>query len=185
MLMQLWLAWPQLRTPTPSLIVLFVALYALAALCFWRVMLSREQGLEPVVMILMAAIGLAGVAFISGSLSIAQLCAALAAAVGGFALWNWPVSRYPFGTVGIVSGGSALLALAAVTLLLTDASPIALATLALVFFANTISRRIPTKTPQHGRVLEPVFLALVAAIPVVLAMVLAQVLTPTGDDYYP
>ena len=76
------------------------------------------------------------------------------------------------------------LALAVVTLLLTDASPIALATLVLVFFANTISRRIPTKTPQLRRVLDPVFLALVAAIPVVLAMVLAQVLTPTGNDYY-
>ena len=86
MLMQLWLAWPQLRTPTPSLIVQFAALYTLAALCFWRVMLLREQNLEPVVMILLAAIGLAGVAFISGSLSIAHLCAALAAAVGGLAL---------------------------------------------------------------------------------------------------
>ena len=183
-LVHLWLAWPQLRNPTLSLIVQFGALLAIAALIFWRMVSVREQDLTPVVMTLLAAIGVAGVAFLSGSLSIAQLSAALAAALGGFALWSWPKLRFPFGTVGIVGVGSALLALAALTLFLTDASPIALTMLVLVFFANTVSARLTPKTENLRGVLDPVFLALVAAIPVALAMVLAQVYAPTDNDYY-
>ena len=183
-LVHLWLAWPQLRNPTLSLIVQFGALCTIAALIFWRVVSLREQELTPVVMTLSAAIGVAGVAFISGSLSIAQLSAALAAALGGFALWNWPTLRFPFGTVGIVGVVSALLTLAALTLFLTDASPIALTTLVLVFFANTVSARLTPKPESLRRLLDPVLLTLVAAIPIVLAMVLAQIHAPTDNDYY-
>lgn len=180
----LWLAWPQLNNPSFSLIAQLGMLYFVAAVSFWRLAELREQNLTPIVMLVLAAIGLAGVAFVSGSLSIAQLSIALAAAAGGFALWNWPVYRFPFGTVGVTGSGIAFLALLAVTLLLTDASPIALTTLILIFFANIISRRLPGGTGRLRDVLDPIYLALVAAIPTGLAIILAQILAETDNAYY-
>jgi hypothetical protein len=180
----LWLAWPQLKTPNLSLLAQFGIVYLAASLSFWRLAELREQNLTPVVMILLAAIGLAGVAFVSGSLSIAQLAITLAAAIGGFALWNWPDSRFPLRAAGVIAVGVALLALVAVTFLLTDASPIALIPLIFIFFANTVSRRLPAGTGRLRQALEPIYLALTAAVPVALAIVLAQVLAETDSAYY-
>ncbi len=180
----LWLAWPQLHNPPLSLIAQLSMLYLAAALSFWRLVELREQNLAPVVMLLLAAIGLAGVAFVSGSLSIAQLSIAFAAAVGGFALWNWPTYRFPFGAVGVIGGGNAFLALVAVTFLLTDASPIALTLLVLIFFADTVSRRLPTGKAGLRYALGPIYLAITAAVPAVLAIVVAQILMETDSVYY-
>ena len=180
----LWLAWPQLRYWSFTLIAPLGLIYTIAIVSLWRLVELRQQGLTPVVMLLLAALGLAGVAFVSGSLSIAQLSAALAAALGGFALWNWPVVRFSFGAVGVIGAGTALLALVVVTFLLTDASPIALVVLVLILFANSVSRRIPTRTEKLRRILGPIYLSLIAAIPAILAIGLAQLLAPTDDAYY-
>ena len=179
----LWLAWPRLRNPSLDLIAQLGLLYTMAALTLWRLVDLREQSIAPLIMILLAAIGLAGVAFVSGSLSIAQIATALAAAVGGVTLWNWPTVRFPCGAAGVVGGGSVLLALMALTFLLTDASLVALAPLVFVFFANTVSRRLSVSGRLRG-VLDPIYLVLVAAVPAVLAIVLAHVFAPTDNAYY-
>lgn len=113
-------------------------------------------------MSLIASLGLAAVAMISGSLLLFQLSVLLAAALGGVALWIWPKARIAFGPAGWVTAGIGWLALAHMAALLTPAPPIELAALATVFVAGPIVRRLPLM----GRrvVVEPLVVALGAGL---------------------
>lgn len=126
-----------------------------------------------------AALGLGGVALVSASLALGQLAFALATAVGGFMLWNWPKARDEFGLVGVFGAGGAWLILLGLVLLLTDAPPMALALLGLVFFADALSERLPPRGGSLGRVLRPVYLVVIAVIPIVLALFIS---TLGGED---
>jgi hypothetical protein len=113
-------------------------------------------------MSVVASLGLAAVAMMAGSLLLFQLSVLLAAALGGAALWLWPKARIAFGPAAWVVAGIGWLALAHMAALLTPAPPIALATLAAVFIAGPIVRRLPLM----GRrvVVEPLVVAVAAAL---------------------
>jgi hypothetical protein len=136
--------------------------------------------------VLAAAVGLAGVVLASASLAIAQLGVALGVAVAGYALWNWPVPRYPFAAAGVLGGALPLLTLAALTLLLTEAPLWALAPLLLCFFADTLALRLPAGEGRLAQALRPLYVLLLAALPAAAAVALALWASadPGGDIYY-
>jgi hypothetical protein len=177
-----WLAWRQIDQTRTWWLLGGLGIAGLIVLL--RTTDGHPLSLRAPMMFLVAALGLGGVALTSGSLAIAQLTFALAAAIGGFALWNWPRARYPFGAAALIGGGLPLLALAALTLLLTDAPPWALAPILFIFFADLVSRRLPPQGGTARRVLEPIYLALVAALPAALAISLALLAGQTDDLYY-
>lgn len=122
-------------------------------------------------MLLFAAIGVSIVALLGASASIAQLAGTLAAAIGGFLLWNWPWARYPLGAAGVLGGGGVLLSLVlTLGLFSEDVSRPALGLLILIFLAPPLAARLPL-----GRyaVFGPIVLGIVAAIPVVLSALIA------------
>jgi len=176
-----WLAWPQLGGHK--------SLWLLATICIagltivLRVTNRPGHDTSAPVMFLIAALSLGGMAFIAGSLSIAELSFAVAAAFGGFMLLNWPRPRYPFGAAGLLGGGMAVLALAFLLMLLTDVSHWALTPLLLIFFADSLSRRLPAGTGLLQQGLQPVYLVLLGAVPGALAVVLAW-LTEQSDSLY-
>jgi hypothetical protein len=178
-----WLAMPQFS----RLGALDAAMLAAAALVAC-VIISGISLAEPLsesvpAMLVVAGVGLAGVAFNAGSLKLFQLSLALASATGGYALWNWPKPRYPFGRAGLFSAGLAWLLLALLTMLLTKVRPLALLLLASAFLAVAIAVRIPLGRLER-RVVEPLLVALLAAIPSVAAVVLSQPTAATEDDPY-
>lgn len=177
----LWLSWTQLDRSETWWLMGGLALATLVLLP--RVTITPERGLRRAVMFLVAAVGLGVIAVVSGSLVIGQLSLALAAAIGGFALWNWPKARYPFAAAALFGSGLPLLALAALTLLLTDAPPWALVPLVLVFFSDLVSTRLPAGRGASRDVLQPIYLALVAAMPAALGIALA-VFSGQADDLY-
>ena len=180
--MYAWLAWPQLDRPRTWWLLSGLAVAGVAVVI--RTTTITRTDLRAIVMLLMAALGLGGIALNSGSLVIAQLALALAASVGGFALWNWPTVRFPLGAAAIFGAGVPLLGLSALTLLLTDAYAWALAPLVLVFFADFVSDRIPPTRGRWHRILAPVYLALIAALPAALAVVLALLAERPDELYY-
>jgi UDP-N-acetylmuramyl pentapeptide phosphotransferase/UDP-N-acetylglucosamine-1-phosphate transferase len=135
-------------------------------------------------MFLVTAASLGGIAVIAGSLSIAELCFALAAALAGFMLWNWPRPRYPFGAAGLLGAGAPVLALALLTLLLTDVSPWSLTPLVLIFVADDLSRRLPAGTGLLRQTLQPVYLVLVGSVPGAVAVALAWLTRQPDSLYY-
>lgn len=131
-----WLAWPQ-RAGAGAVVLVLAALGLAAALLVLVRLARHEEAPAPAaVMLLVAAAALAVVAFESGSLSIAQLCAALAAASGVLALWSLLIAGGAFGASGVLGAGGALVVLGTATALLTDVPLPALAVLLVVFFAD-------------------------------------------------
>ena len=176
-----WLAWPQLDRRDTLWLLAGISLAGLAIIL--RVTNRPSHDTCAPIMFLVAASSLGGVAAIEGSLSIAELGFALAAALGGFMLWNWPKPRYPFGAAGLLGGGMAVLALAFLAMLLTDASAWTLTPLVLIFFADSLSRRLPAGAGLLRQALQPVYLVVVSAIPGAVAIALAW-LTGESDSLY-
>ena len=93
-------------------------------------------------MLVVAALGLAALAMLSGSALLFELALALAAGVGGVALWLWPVSRIRLGACGLVVALLAWLSLAQSTALLTGAPPLAALLLAGAFSSSIVVRAV-------------------------------------------
>jgi hypothetical protein len=180
-----WMAWPQLvQGRVTAIAAAVVVALVMAAICM-RLASLRDDGAIPLVMLVVAGLGLAGIAFVGASLALAQFGAALAAAAGGFALWNWPRARFPFGAAGLLVSAAALATLATLIVLATGARPWALVPIAAVFYADLVSGRF---TPGRGatrRALAPVVLAAIAVVLAGAGVFLAQGAgAPDHDLYY-
>lgn len=174
-----WLAWPQLaRSAT---LWTLAGLFLSGLIMFLRV--SRISPLSPDIgiMLTIAALGMAGVAIISGSLVIGELSVALAAAMSGFTLWRVMGAVVTFGATVVFCGLFALLALGALTLLLTEASSLSMAALVLIFFADQARRGLP----YHLGDMSPpwVVLSMTAILPVAVAIGLALFANGADSDY--
>ena len=177
-----WLAWPQLGAENSRWLLAAVGIVGLTILL--RVANRSHPDTSAPIMFLITAASLGGIAFLAGSLSLAELGFALAAAFGGFLLWNWPWPRYPFAAAGLLGGGVAVLGLAFLVLLLTDVSPWALTPLALIFFSDALSRRLPAGKGLIQQGLRPIYLVLLGSIPGALAVAIAWLMEPSDSLYY-
>ena len=170
----LWIAWPQLAQGRAAALVVPIVLALAMIPISARLAILREEGAMPLVMIVAAGLGLAGVVAVADrSLAIAQIGAALAAAAGAYALWNWPRPRLPLGAAGVVACAAAVASIAALVLLTTKVSPWAIVPIAAIFFADLATWRL---TPPPGRarqLLAPVLLGVAAATLAGAAIILA------------
>ena len=160
-------------------VLLIIGILWLAGI-FVSLQLFRNRGPTPdsSILVLVAAIGASLVALFGASGSIGQQFGVVAASMGGFILWNWPVPRFQFGALGAVGIGGTLMALATQTVLFTNASKTALAITLFVFLTPLLADRLPFAEHQA---LKAVSLGIVAAIPAVFALVVAFIMT--GDSF--
>jgi hypothetical protein len=167
-----WIGWREVLNYTGQVGVTMAVSWAFGAFIMIRLTGQPEESKSaPAFMLLFATIGVGILAVIAHSPMIAQLAAALATGTIGFLLWNWPVVRYPLGAMGALGGGGVLLGLAVnLGLFAESVSRPALAVLILVFVAPPLAARLPLG--RHP-VLGPMVLAIVAAIPVLIAVVIA------------
>ena len=178
-----WLAWPQLARGELGLIPLLtiaslMGLFSLAGLAN-----APPASANRPAMIVIGALGLAGASFNAGSLVLMQVALALAAAVGGFGLINWPVARLPFLGAGVAVGGIGCFAVALLLILLTDIRPWALLFVPLIFAADIWSRLLPVPARFTRAGIEPLYIALTGLVPMVAAILFAQSPTPADDLY--
>lgn len=165
-----WLAWRGISAGRPEALVTAAILWLAGAFVLERLNGAGASGAKSAVMLLAASIGASGVAFIGASASLAQLFGALAAATGGFLLWNWPVPRHPLSGAGLLGGGGAFVALLAATVLFTEASRLALVGILLVFLVPTLVSRSPLGGLGERPAAGPVVVGLASAILVALAL---------------
>jgi len=142
-------------------------------------------------MLVVAALGLAALAMRAGSSLLFELALALAAAVGGAALWLWPVSRVRFGACGLLLAALAWLTLAQSTALLTGVPPGAVLLLAAVFSAGVVVRaaRARLRRGEAAAWAEALLVAGVAALWAAAALALGHwggtaFGADAGDGYY-
>ncbi len=151
-------------------------------LVLYRLYRQRQFGGDASVLLGVAAVALAPIALFSNSASYAQMSGALAAAIGGFFLWNWPRPRFPLGLFGVLGAGVTLLALATGLLRFAAASPWPFLLLLPVFFADTAANRLGFLRDTASRWYRPLFLAGIAAVPAATAVATAYGLAGQSLD---
>ena len=184
----LWLIGPRLDVSNPANLLW----PALPVLAVWLVVALRLEaqigaGLAAPVAVAVAAAALSLVALYGRSASIAQLAAALAAAVAGYAVWSWPVQRMALSRAAVLGAGALFLGLATQALLFTKAQMPALALLLAALFADRpaawlLARLVPP-SGRLGKALAPVLLALVAALPAGAAVAVARLAADPGRPF--
>ena len=173
-----WLGWRQLMNLSTDVLLITGILWLAGIFVSLQLLRNRGPTSEPSILVLVAAIGASLVALFGASGSIGQQFGVVAAAMGGFILWNWPVPRFQFGALGAVSIGGTLMALATQTVLFTNASKTALAIILFVFLTPLLADRFPF---AERPALKAVSLGIVAAIPAGLALVVAFIMI--GDSF--
>jgi UDP-N-acetylmuramyl pentapeptide phosphotransferase/UDP-N-acetylglucosamine-1-phosphate transferase len=168
-----WIALPKLWLVTLSLSFGLTALWLGSVIALWRLEAGRAAGLNPSVKLVVAALAIAVIAMFGQSPSLAQLAFALAAALGGFVLWNWPINHYPYGAALLMGAGGALSAIAFVLVLYTRASVIALAMVLLIFFADLAARRLRLGSSGVAKAADPIVLVIACLIPALAAVAVA------------
>ena len=174
-----WLGAPQLLGLEVHGLARFVLVWLAGAFMFDRLLALREAKIVAPTMVLVTGIGMSAIALIGAAASLSQLAAAVAAATGGFLLWNWPKQRYPFSMVALFGAASALFSIAATIVLFTRASTLALAILLGIFVAGLLRARLPfVDRPVWG----PVAFGLIAMIPMLLAVAAASFVALGSTD---
>ncbi len=168
-----WLAWPRLGSADPAIVITFALVWMGSAMALVRLHAIRGRASDATVVLFAAALGLAAISLLGRTASYAQLGGALAAAAGGFLLWNWPVARFPFGAAAVLGAGGAFAAMGTNVIFYTQSSLFAMACLLPVFFVGVVADRLPIPRGSSGQALRPVVLAVLASIPVGAAVSIA------------
>ena len=170
-----WIGWRQIAALDAAAIVSLALIDLAGIVVLWR--LYDEPGPAPnaPVAIISASIGAAIVALIGHSSSISQFYGALAAATGGYVLWNWPSPRYTFGAAGVLGGGGAFLALTTIMFQFTETNKLALVFVLPVFLCPALAR---ASRYGGGDASAPMATAAISVVPVALAVAIAVILEP-------
>ncbi|MGF1546250.1 MAG: hypothetical protein ACFCUG_02855 [Thiotrichales bacterium] len=179
-----WIGWPRLahhaaRTTVEIGAVLPAILIAIA-------LLARTTGgiTQVATAVVVAALGVAGMAFLAGSLALMQLGLAIAAATGGFALWNWPRPRFAFSPEFVWLMVSSLGLIVALVLWLTPIPRWAPTPLLLIATLPALVARLPLPARWSRTLLAPVLVALLAAPLIGLAVWLSTPAPVAESDLY-
>lgn len=179
-----WLAAPRLQHPSFPFLLALCGVFVAALVVLFRVeRLHSEDNVGPA-LVGAACLGLAAVAMRGSSATIFQLAVALAFAVAGFSVWNWPRRRDTYASLLLIGGAGTLLALATQVLLFSDAPPLAVAVLVLVFFADVPARRLWLRAgPWRDRLL-PWYAFIAGLVPAGLALLIGSFFAVADDAYY-
>ncbi|MGO4389967.1 hypothetical protein AB4Z46_01315 [Variovorax sp. M-6] len=152
-------------------LTLQIATWAVGAAVIGAVLSSPPEHAAAPASLLVASLGLAAVAFISGSALLFELGLSIAAAIAGCALWLWPAARIGFGVCAAVVSVIAWLTLALGVALLTPVEPAVLLLLAGALLSGPMVRW--ARRGLRRRAVDVLIVAAVAAIWVAAAVALA------------
>ncbi|MBU04369.1 MAG: hypothetical protein CL877_00015 [Dehalococcoidales bacterium] len=144
---------------------------------------AGRRGLEAPAVALVLALALGALALLGRTASTAQLAFALAAALGGGLILNWPSQRFPFAGLGVFAAFGILLALGGQMLLFSEASRLGLAIATLVVASPLAARRLKLPAGPSGDVLAPLATGVVALVPAALAIGIGLALASREPSY--
>ena len=137
----------------------------------------------PAAATLSMGIAMGGVALIGGSAAVAQTSLALAAATGGFLLWNWPTERHFWGASGRVALALPAL-LAALATFYTAARVETLLVAPAALAAGVIAGRLPVPETRVRRGLRSAVVVVLALLVAVASVSAAYLFSGAGHDPY-
>ncbi len=179
-----WVGWSRITNDVFSIETLtWLIVVVVGGLAFFRLRKETDlPQLSPIV-ILCAAFGVGGIAMLAQSASIAQNGFVVAAATGGFMLYNWPKNRFDFGWAGLMGTLTALLLLSEQLVLFTRAVSWPLLLLIPVFFVGEFSTRFKIGDEGKSKILSPIIAGIACLLPVVLAVGAYLLVSDTSNPY--
>jgi hypothetical protein len=193
----LWMRQPQLAAgPTGTLIATLVVLLLASIIVYWRQAASARgadtdeassAALFPAIQVVVAGLGLGGIALLGISLAFGSLAIAIAAAAGGYLLVSYLVHLVSgrgrglgYGAIGAFGAGGVWLALAYAAIFAADA-PVKVALIgvvALAFPGDFVARPFALLVaaggaPAAARFLQPLVYGLLVALPPAAALAYA------------
>ncbi len=170
-----WIGWRQIAALDPVALATLAVIDIAGMVLLWRLYEEPGPSANAPVALIAASIGAAIIAFIGQSSSVSQYYGALAAATGGYVLWNWPSPRDTFGAAGVLGGGGAFLALTTIMFQFTETNKLALVFVLPVFLCPIVAR-----ATRYGRggASAPVATGVISIVPVALAVALAIIMEP-------
>jgi hypothetical protein len=191
----LWMRWPQITAgPSGGLIATLVVLFLASIVVYWRQAAAARgadteeassAALFPAIQVLVAGIGLGGIALLGISLAFGTLAMALAAAAGGYLLVSYLVHLLAarglgYGATGAFGAGGVWLALAYAAVFAADAPVklVLIGVVALAFAIDFVARPLAllvaaSGSPGAARLLQPLAYGIVVAIPPAAALAYA------------
>ena len=170
-----WIAYPALDSLLSGLT--FALLLAVAAwVAFGRLPSRSDSPAAPAAVLLGLSLAVGGTALIGSSASVAQLALGLAAATGGFLLWNWPVERHAWGVTGQAALGFVVL-LAGVLSLFTQAQAGVLLLALPAVLADRLRAVLPIPETGVGRAAGTAAVTVLAVLPALIAIGAAYLLS--------
>jgi hypothetical protein len=150
---------------------------------FGRLPNRRENPTLPGAVLLALSLAIGGTALIGSSASLAQIALALAAATGGFLLWDWPVERHVWGVSGQIALGITVLIATVFTFFTSARAEILLLALP-ALLADRLYRRLPLPQTDAGRALGSAATTILALLPALAAIGAAYVLSGGESSPY-
>lgn len=169
-----WIALPALDGPSAGVTL---AVLAAGGVAFLFGSGTGAGGSGPVggaALLLALSLAIGGTALIGSSASIAQMALALAAAAGGFLLWNWPVARHVWGQAGRAALGVAVLLAGVLALFTQTQGAVLLLTLPAVLAGRV---RLPLADTAVGRAAGAAVVTVLTLIPALAAIGAAYALS--------
>lgn len=167
-----------LETPWPAGVAVLLVVGVTAA-SGWTFHKTAERSSEIGASFLVLALAMAACAFIANSASSAQLAGGLAAATGGFLLWNWPKARFPFNNAALAAALALTGGLATqLALFAPKLETLALAPLAALPFLVPLGARLIKGNSLVKQGLRPVAVGLICALPAAAAVLIVLFTMP-------
>lgn len=165
-----WLGWRKLAAgPSPDHVTMALILVG-AAIALFTTERQSEDGADKTVPLLVVSFAFAGIAFYGASASMAQNAGALAAALGGLLILNWPKRRFGLDATARMTGVVTLIALITQMALFTKAPQWIPALLIPALFADRLADRFIPHESATASLVRPVVIALLAAAPAAAAL---------------
>jgi hypothetical protein len=187
-----WMRWPQLMAgPDSVLVATLVVLFLASIVVYWRQAASARgsdtdeassAALFPAIQVLVAGIGLGGIALLGISLSFGSLAMALAAGAGGYLLVSYLAHLFGgrglgYGATGAFGGGGIWLALAYAAVFAADVPVkiVLIGIVALAFAVDFVARPLALLvaaggSPAAARFVQPLAYGVAVAIPPAAAL---------------
>jgi len=179
----LGLAWIAESKIKQGQVLALLLILAGASVAFAAVQWARTKPVEVGATVMVAALGLASLAFLAPSASLTQMALAIAAALGGFLLWTWPKPRLAFAEAGSMAIVAPLIWLAGQMALYSKASPGALAMISAVALAPFFRQRLFPMSDRGPEALRPIVTGLCAAALAAIALLIAYATRSTQGGY--
>ena len=149
----------------------------------WRYHAQAQRSSELGASILVLCLAMAACAFMSNATSSAQLAGGLAAATGGFLLWNWPKARFPLNSTALAAALSLLGGLAVqLALFVPKLETYALLPLAVIPFLVPLGARLLKGSGLIKQGLRPVMVGLICALPTTAAVLIVFLTMPEATS---